>query len=107
MLGKLDRFAGVVRTGTGHDGHALGSRFDAEFHDPFVLGMRQRRRFAGRPDRNEAAASLFDLPVDVSSESRLINIAGICERGDEGGNGSLEHAELPKAEIHASAAFFG
>jgi hypothetical protein len=105
MLGKLDGFAGVVGAGARHHGNALGCCLDTEFHDTLVFGMRQRWRFACRPDGNEAAAAFLDLPIDMRDESRFIDEAGIREGGDECGNGSLEHAELLTTAIHASAAF--
>jgi len=108
MLGKLDGFAGIVRACAGDDRHALVGRFDAQFDDPFMLGMGKRRRFTGGADRHQAAGPLGDLPIHMGGKGLLVDGAAFGEGRDECGNGSLEHAvKLLQADIHASAAFLG
>ena len=50
---------------------------DAELDDAPMLGMAQRRAFAGRADRHEAVRPLGDLPLDEIAEGLLVDL---CRR---------------------------
>ena len=96
---QLDRFAGIVGAGPGHDRHALGGNFDAQLDHTPVLGMRQGRGFAGGADGDETGAALGDQPIDMGGEGSFVDSARIGEGGNESGNGSPEHARLLKARL--------
>ena len=93
MDGELDRLLGAVGAGAGDDRHAAFGDLDAELDDAVMLLVRKRRRFAGRADRNEAARSLADLPVDEGAEGVLVERAVLHGR-DQRGYRALEHCCL-------------
>ncbi len=63
--------------------------------------MAQGRALAGGADRHDAVRPLADLPVDEVAERLLVERAVLTHGGDEGDEGSLEHASpyraLPRA----------
>ena len=68
-----DGFLGRVRAGAGdHRDPTLGHP-DADFHDPHMLVVAQRRRFAGRAAGHQPVGSLFDLPVDELFVGRIVH----------------------------------
>ncbi len=107
VLGQTDRFQRIVGAGAGNDRYAPAGRLDAEFDDAAMLGMRERRGFAGGADRNETVAPFGDLPLDVVDEGLLVDGARFGEGGDEGGNGSLEHRRSPDGGLRVSNSRFG
>jgi hypothetical protein len=84
VLGKRDRFLGRVRTGAGNDRYAALGLVDAPLDHLVVLGVRERRAFAGGADRNKPARTLGDLPVDEAAKGFLVQ-GPVLERRDQRG----------------------
>ena len=61
---EVDRLGGGVRARAGDHRQPPGRRLDHQLDHPVVLGMAQRRRFAGGADRDQAMGTLLDVPLN-------------------------------------------
>ena len=61
---EIDRLGGGVRARAGDHRQPPGGRLDHQLDHPVMLGMAQRRRFAGGPDRHQPMRPLLDLPLN-------------------------------------------
>src|SRR6185312_13844619 len=96
-----------VRARTGDHGHPSFRLVDAHLDDPMMLGMAERRAFAGRAHGNETVRALLDLPGDETPKGRLIERA-VLEWRDQGSERSPElclgcHGLPPNASETAPA----
>jgi integrase len=94
ILGELRRLDGVpraVRAGTGDHGDPLGSALYHCAHDADVLLEVQRRRFAGRADRDEGAGAVGDVEFDQPAEGLVIDRAVRLHGRDERHDTAAEH----------------
>ena len=91
VLGERHRFGGRIRSGAGDHRHPACRRLDAQGPRP-GCALREDRggRFAGGPARHQAVGALAHLPFDECLKRRFVHGA-VLERGDEGGDRSLEH----------------
>ena len=77
-LRQLDRFARRVRAGAGDDRDALGGALHHSAHDVDVLFDAQRRRFAGRADRDDAVGAVVDVELDQAIERPSSTAPSAC-----------------------------
>ncbi len=80
---KLDRFPGVVATGTGQDRYLAVGFLEHQFHHAQLVAMRQRRRFSRRAARRQEMHAAVDLPSRQALDRCLIEGAVASERRDE------------------------
>src|SRR5579872_1404121 len=98
VAGEFDRLGGRVRSGArDHWNPALGD-LDRELHHPLMLGMAERRRFAGRAAGHDPMRAFADLPIDKRAKSLLIH-GTVAERRDESGDRALEHRYPPHSRL--------
>jgi hypothetical protein len=86
MLRKLDRLLGGVGARSGNDRYPTVRLVDAPFHDLHMLRVRQSRALAGGADRNKAAGSLGNLPIDQLAKGLFVE-GPVLERRDKRSEG--------------------
>ena len=97
LFGGLDQthgFHGVVGPCTRDHGNASGGGLYHGFHDQIMLGVGQRRAFAGCADWDKAVAALIHMPVDQFFQRICIHFA-VRERRDKCRQRPFEHDALP------------
>ena len=72
---------GIVCAGSGDHRHASRGVLDREFYHRAVFLIGQRRRLAGRADRDYGVGPAVDLPVDDTAKRLIIDCA-VFHRGD-------------------------
>jgi hypothetical protein len=92
-VGQLERLAGRVAAGARDDRHPLARGLDDRRDHRDVLLDRERRRLAGRADRDQAVDTLLDLPVDQPGQPLEVDLA-VAERGHERGETAFDRREL-------------
>src|SRR3990172_3391525 len=86
---QVDRLGGRVGPGAGDHPDPSAGGLDHDLDDPLVLVVRERRRLAGRPARDEAVGPVGDVEFHELADLRLVHLA-VLERGDHRDERTLE-----------------